>query len=55
MEGGKIVWKSGSYVGGVAGITGGRRKGDYVSFDVGSGAYRFKLTAAPEPPVAGKQ
>ncbi len=42
-EGRKVVWKDGSYVSGVAGITGGRQSDDYVTFDVGSGRYRFRL------------
>ena len=42
-EGGKPVWKGGSYVKGVAGITAAKRNGDYVTFDVGSGVYSFKL------------
>jgi alpha-L-rhamnosidase len=43
-ESGKPVWTDGSYVDGVAGITGGVEFADNVSFDVGSGSYRFKLT-----------
>ena len=42
-ESGKAVWKDGSYVSGVAGITGGSRTADYVTFDVGSGIYSFYL------------
>ena len=42
-EGDKVVWRNGSYVSGVAGITAGSREADYVTFDVGSGHYRFKL------------
>ena len=42
-EGGKVVWKNGSYVAGTAGITGGSETTDYVTFDVGSGRYSFKL------------
>ena len=49
-EGGKIVWKDGSYVRGVAGITAARQDADYVTFDVGSGSYAFRLTAAPKRP-----
>jgi len=41
-ESGKTIWKDGSYVGGAAGITGGSRTGDYVTFDVGSGSYVFR-------------
>jgi alpha-L-rhamnosidase len=42
-EGGKAVWKDGSYVHGVAGITGGKQDADSITFDVGSGEYRFKI------------
>ena len=42
-EGGKVVWKAGAYVNGVAGITGGKQEAGYVTFDVGSGEYRFKI------------
>ncbi|MEI8042905.1 MAG: alpha-L-rhamnosidase C-terminal domain-containing protein, partial [Verrucomicrobiota bacterium] len=42
-EGGKAVWKAGAYVKGVVGISGARQEADYVTFDVGSGEYRFKL------------
>lgn len=42
-EGEKTIWENGSYVEGVAGITGGREDGDYVTFDVGSGSYSFKV------------
>ncbi len=35
---------SGAYVAGVAGISGASRSTDYVTFDVGSGAYSFRLT-----------
>ncbi len=42
-EGGKTIWKDGSYVSGVVGITDGSESTDYVTFDVGSGFYSFKL------------
>ena len=42
-EGGKVVWKDGTYVKGVAGITGGKQEAGYVTFDTGSGDYRFKI------------
>ncbi|MDP6545760.1 MAG: family 78 glycoside hydrolase catalytic domain [Phycisphaerae bacterium] len=54
-EGGKIVWKGGAYVAGVSGLTAANRSGDYVTFDVGSGAYRFKATPAPKSSAAKKQ
>ena len=40
----KVIWKDGSYVSGVAGITGGSESSDYVTFGVGSGSYSFKLS-----------
>lgn len=43
-ESGKVIWKDGSYVRGVAGITNGSESDDYVTFDVGSGSYSFKLS-----------
>ena len=39
----KLVWKGGSYVKGTEGITAARRDADWVTFDVGSGSYRFGL------------
>jgi alpha-L-rhamnosidase len=42
-EGDKAVWKNGLYIDGVAGIAGGRRDADWITFDVGSGIYRFEL------------
>jgi alpha-L-rhamnosidase len=42
-EGGKVVWKDGTYVKGVEGITGGKQEAGHVSFNTGSGEYRFKM------------
>ena len=42
-EGGKVVWKDGTYVEGVAGITDGKQEAGYVTIDTGSGDYRFKI------------
>jgi len=42
-EGGKVVWKDGAYVKGVAGITAGKQEAGYYTFDVGSGEYGFKV------------
>ncbi len=42
-EGGKTIWKDGSYVSGVGGIADGSESADYVTFDVGSGSYSFKV------------
>ena len=49
-EGGKVVWKDGSYVSGAAGITAAAAGADCVTFAVGSGHYRFKLTGTPRVP-----
>jgi hypothetical protein len=43
IEGGKVVWKDGAYVKGVAGITAGKQEPGYYTFDVGSGEYGFKV------------
>ena len=43
-ESGQTVWKNASYVTGVAGVNGAGRDADWVTFDVGSGRYRFKLS-----------
>jgi alpha-L-rhamnosidase len=43
-ESGKKIWKNGQYVGGDKGISGGARQGKYITFDVGSGDYTFKLS-----------
>jgi hypothetical protein len=42
-EGGKAIWEKGFHIDGVAGIAGARRDADWVTFDVGSGSYRFEL------------
>jgi len=42
-EGGKAVWRDGAYVKGAAGITAAAREAEWVTFDAGSGAYRFEL------------
>jgi len=41
---GKIIWKNHSYIGDIPGITNGNEDSKYVTFDVGCGAYRFKMT-----------
>jgi len=46
FEHGKVIWKDGSYIGGVMGITDSNEDADYVTFDVGSGFYSFKLSRA---------
>ena len=40
-ESGKVVYKDGSYIQSVSGITAGKRDDGYITFDVGSGAYSF--------------
>jgi alpha-L-rhamnosidase len=42
-ESDKTVWKNGRFIKGVSGITAGSETDDYVTFDVGSGSYRFQL------------
>ena len=42
-EGGRAIWKNDSYIDGVAGVADARRDADWVTFDVGSGSYRFEL------------
>ena len=43
-ERGKTVWENGSYLQGIAGITGGSEDEDYVTFNVGSGLYSFEVS-----------
>ena len=43
-EGGKIVWKAGEFLKPVSGISGAQDSDDYVTFEVGSGSYSFRLT-----------
>jgi alpha-L-rhamnosidase len=43
-EGGKTVWRNGSYLAGAAGISGGSETAARVTLDVGSGRYSFKLS-----------
>ncbi len=39
----KIIWEDGSFMEGVPGITGGSEEKDYVTFEVGSGSYSFRI------------
>ena len=41
-EGETVIWKDGSPGQEVAGVSGGREEGEFVSFEVGSGAYCFQ-------------
>jgi alpha-L-rhamnosidase len=43
-ESGQVVWQDGAFLGGVQGITDGTERADDVTFEVGSGSYRFDLT-----------
>ena len=42
-EGGRPIWKEGMFRPGVAGIGAGEESGDTITFQVGSGAYNFRL------------
>jgi len=42
-ESGKTVWENGSYIEGAAGIAGASEGDEYVTFEVGSGSYSFKI------------
>ena len=42
-ESGKLIWKAGKFIEGASGITAGSESGDYVTFDVGSGSYVFRI------------
>jgi hypothetical protein len=43
-ESGELIWKAGRFIKGASGITAGGESKDYITFDVGSGAYVFRLT-----------
>ena len=45
-EGGKAIWKNDTYIDGVAGVADARGDIDWVTFDIGSGRYCFKLSGA---------
>ena len=42
-ESDKTIWKNGKFIRGAFGITNGTETAEYVTFDVGSGSYRFRL------------
>ena len=46
-EQGRLIWEGSSLAGDVTGIARGRESEDYVTFDVGSGTYRFHLHGRP--------
>jgi alpha-L-rhamnosidase len=39
----KTIWKNGRFIQGALGITNGTETAEYVTFDVGSGSYSFRL------------
>jgi hypothetical protein len=42
-ESGKTVWKNGKFIQGASGIANGTETAEYLTFDVGSGSYSFRL------------
>jgi alpha-L-rhamnosidase len=48
-EGDTIVWKNGSYTQGVVGISSAKQEEGYITFEVGSGSYAFRIGEAHEP------
>ena len=44
-EGDRVVWRGGALLPGAAGIGAASADPDYVTFDVGSGEYRFRAAA----------
>ena len=44
-EGTRVVWQDGAFSPGADGIAAARAEGDYVTFEVGSGDYRFQAAA----------
>jgi alpha-L-rhamnosidase len=46
-ESGTRVWKDGAYTAGVDGIAGAVAEDEFVTFDVGSGSYRFDMKQVP--------
>ena len=44
-EGDRVVWRGGALLPGAAGIDAASADPDYVTFDVGSGEYRFQAAA----------
>ncbi|MDA2926395.1 hypothetical protein MYX78_04040 [Acidobacteria bacterium AH-259-G07] len=49
QESGHTVWREGRYHAGVGGISGAVRMGEYVTFEVGSGSYAFRLSGTRRP------
>jgi alpha-L-rhamnosidase len=46
-ESGKAVYKDNSYVKDISGITSVKRDDDYLTFNVGSGTYSFRISESP--------
>ena len=46
-EQGRIIWEDSSFTGDVSGLARGRESENYVTFDVGSGDYEFRLRGEP--------
>ena len=46
-ESGREIYKNNSYLPGITGITAGKRDDDYITFNVGSGAYSFWVGECP--------
>ncbi len=51
LEGGKTIWKSGSYISGLAGITNPSESTQYITFNLASGSYSFKLSGTLKKPL----
>jgi alpha-L-rhamnosidase len=46
-EGREVIFKDGSYIQGVSGITAGKQDEEFITFDVGSGTYSFWIGESP--------
>lgn len=44
----EAIYRNGSYVHGVAGISSGTREDSYATFEVGSGSYSFWIEESPQ-------
>ena len=43
-EGGRHLWKSGTFIGGVPGIASASETADYMTFETDSGSYAFEIS-----------
>ncbi len=50
-EGSKTIFQDGSYIGGARGITNGSGSTQYITLEVGSGSYSFKLSGTLKKPL----